>query len=230
MREGKRSVVVALLGCVLVVFFLGRNTSCVRDGDEKVVALCPGRLDEWLGAQDYPGLNEPENLKLAKDMWSAECKGYTITLRVVRGDELRWQLLPATLWRSLPSGLQRILPLAPAPRVTTFDSKRHCVAAVDEIVIDEDALYVFGRCVAWESGIRIYTLDVRVTDGPLTGALVHLRDGQRPEPGGPYYCAYKIPAASNMPRGRIPFEVVMYSSELWFGTSDAGFPYRGREK
>ena len=60
-----------------------------------------------------------------------------------------------------------------------------------------------------ELGWRFYNLDVRVLEGPLRGALVHLRDGQLPASiTDPYVAVYPIPDDVQVDPGPLEFEVV----------------------
>lgn len=65
-----------------------------------------------------------------------------------------------------------------------------------------------------ERGWRFYALDVRVSDGPLGGAVVHLRDGRLPASiSDPYLAVYPIPDDLHVDPGPLDFEVVGHLSK-----------------
>jgi hypothetical protein len=58
-------------------------------------------------------------------------------------------------------------------------------------------------------GWRFHTLNARITDGNLKGAIVHFRDGRIQESiTDPCMAIYRIPDDLKVEAGKIPFEVV----------------------
>ncbi|MBS0261837.1 MAG: hypothetical protein JSS02_07760 [Planctomycetes bacterium] len=75
--------------------------------------------------------------------------------------------------------------------------------------IDKNAKYVFGRIRRkGASGLMIYTLDCRIEKGPLTGAIVHLRNGKTVAGDREYSAFYRVPNDIDVEVGPIEFKVV----------------------
>jgi len=79
---------------------------------------------------------------------------------------------------------------------------------------DGDGLLLVGTLqLEGALGWRFYALDLRVVDGPLAGAIVHLRDGGLQDSTvGPCVAVYPIPDDVQIRTGPVDFEVVGYSA------------------
>lgn len=95
----------------------------------------------------------------------------------------------------------------------TFNGKT--LIGTEEGVIEPEATYLYGRLkLLKQYGQRIYTCDVRLEEGPLQGAIVHLRDGILPESiGDAYQCYYRVPDELGVPEGNIKAKVIGWSAK-----------------
>ena len=114
---------------------------------------------------------------------------YEITLEVVKGADIK-------------------LPDSKNP-IVTFDGRGF--TQVEDFSPDHVALYLVGKMQLWkdEGGWRFYTLNLRVTDGNLKGAIVHLRDGKiQDDITDSCIAIYRIPDNLKIATGDVSFEVV----------------------
>jgi hypothetical protein len=206
-------------GFFLVVLALIASTTAIillkHRGVDVPPAEASPRLDSWLGAQCAPGLDSEYNTSVVESDWEWGKRFYRPTLRVIAGRGL----------------YARLVPLMVSP-VTTIDRKRGCVTwilgARALLELDPDAFYVFGEIERIsDDGVLPY-LDAQVTEGPLKGAIVHMRHDSWTKGLGPYCCLYKVPHPVKISEGFLTFKVVMFlSGDVWGGK---GFyrvdPYR----
>ena len=110
--------------------------------------------------------------------------------------------------RILP-GSKLELPKTSNPLVS-FDGKKFKHAP--KFKPDSDELYLLATIhLNVPLGWRIYTLNARVTAGPLKGAIVHFRDGEIQESiRDPCLAVYRIPKDIKVKPGNIPFEIVSF--------------------
>ncbi|MCA9174766.1 MAG: hypothetical protein KDB14_09815 [Planctomycetales bacterium] len=114
---------------------------------------------------------------------------YDITLEIVKGGDLK-----------LPVSENAII---------TFDGGEF--TAMKDFHPDKDATYLFCRMQLKPDklGWRFYTLNARIIDGNLKGAIVHLRDGKIQDSiTDPCVAIYRIPDDLNVEVGKAPFEIV----------------------
>ena len=145
------------------------------------IEACRAETAEWLG---------PQNKKAAipKSLVDRILPGVEIEASIVSGAELR-----------LPESENGIVVLA--------DQK---LLAVESFTPDRSRQYLFAK-LSGEGGIgrAIYDLDIVVTAGELTGAVVHFRDGDIPESlSDPLVALFEVPADLNLLESNIPFEVI----------------------
>lgn len=111
---------------------------------------------------------------------------YAIRLRVVRGRDLRLdEGVPlVTLVEGRPTSVERIEPLP-------------------------ERAYVHGTIdlQSERGGWNLYTVVLRVTSGPLAGALIDLRDGRVSDAGSDHQAVYELPASSEIEDGDLEHEV-----------------------
>lgn len=137
---------------------------------------------KWLGPQTQPE-SAQEGFALFDDL-------YKVSLIVVRGDELKSMKVP---------------------NIVHFDDTVRRAPADWPEHIEKDAKYVLGRIrKKGRSHVAVYTLDCRIEDGPLKGAVVHLRDGRLPEDlTGEFAAYYRIPDEVEIDPGALKFRVVL---------------------
>ena len=114
---------------------------------------------------------------------------YEISLNIVKGADLR---LPAS-----------------ENAIVTFDGTEF--RQTKDFDSDKDSLYLLGQMQLQKDklGWRFYTFNVRITDGALEGAVVHLRDGKIQDSiTDPCIAVYSIPDDVKVEEGNVPFEVV----------------------
>jgi hypothetical protein len=151
--------------------------------------------EAWLGPQSnkqatleatlfQPVVGSP--VDQAKD---PRISNHEISLRVVKGADLR-------------------IPQSENPTVTFSGTAFQQTAGFRP---DPNALYLVGQMQLKKGqlGERFYTLNVRIKDGPLKGAVVHLRDGNIQESiKDPCTAVYRLPADLKVNAEAVPFEVV----------------------
>lgn len=87
---------------------------------------------------------------------------------------------------------------------------------VKSFTADAESLYILTTFQLKKNqlGWVFYSLNVRVTDGELKGAIVHLRDDKIQESiKDPCFAIYKLPSDLKVKPGDLPFEVVSYFSK-----------------
>lgn len=177
--------------CVLLVLF----ASCADSVRPQL------QFREWLGPQTnekaglFDVVGPPPVVGSPIDIANHEkLRRYEIDLKVVQGADLD-------------------VPDSENP-VVTFDGRgfQHS----KDFRADHEARYLVGKVLLRndESGWGFYTLNVRVTDGDLKGAIVHLRDGKiQDEITDPCIAIYRIPDVLDVETGNVPFEVVALTAK-----------------
>jgi hypothetical protein len=166
----------------LAVFLVA--TSTVDANDESVVS-------KWLGPQTNENA-PPFAQVVGKPIDQAshdKLSRYNISLELVKGGDLK-------------------LAVSENP-IITFDGREF--RTLKDFHSDKDGVYLFCRMQLKpeELGWRFYTLNARITDGSLKGAIVHLRDGRiQKSITDPCMAIYRIPDDVKVEAGKIPFEIV----------------------
>lgn len=148
-------------------------------------------FNEWLGPQsnEKATLVAPVVGQAIDPAKHDKLSRYDITLEIVKGADLK-------------------LPVSVNP-VVTFGEREF--QQTKEFRADKDATYIPAKMQLkkHELGWRFYTLNVRVKDGKLRGAVVHFRDGKIQESiADPCIAVYRIPDNVEVMAGKIPFDVV----------------------
>lgn len=168
---------------IVVAFFLF-TIGTIRADD-------PPAFSDWLGPQtnDDASVFAPVVGKRIDPKNHDKLPRYKITLEIVDGGDLR-------------------LPLSENP-TTTFDGKEF--SQLTDFHPDKDAAYLLCRMQLKPGalGWRFYTMNARITDGKLKGAIVHFRDGKIQESiTDPCIAVYRIPEGIDVKSGEVPFEIV----------------------
>lgn len=138
---------------------------------------------QWLG----PQTNAVHPLYNGRD---GRLDRWEVELKVVSGNGLE---LPAT-----------------RNTVLTFDGANQVL--FDAGGIESSAKYlVAGAQLKTELGHNLYDLNLRITSGPLAGAVVRLRNGRICESmKDPFAAVYRIPNTVKISSGPVPFEVINF--------------------
>jgi hypothetical protein len=181
-----------------VALLIGLIAICARSLAGEAKPELPA-FANWLGPQEndkkpdwrtigmvYP-VAEKEGIRQRND---PELANHEISLTVVDGSRLQ-----------LPKS---------ANSVVTFDGKSF--QRKGHFPKQAGVKYLAGNIsLKTELGCRIYKLNVRVTKGPLKGAIVHLWDHRVPDSiGDPYFSAFEVPREYGMVEGPVEFEIVSY--------------------
>jgi hypothetical protein len=159
-------------------------TSTVRANDQPA-------FSKWLGPQTNDNAT-PFAPVVGKPIDPAKhdkLPRYDLTLEIAKGGDLK-----------IPVSENAII---------TFEGKEF--QKLKDFHPDKDATYLFCRMQLKpdKRGWRFYTLNVRITDGNLKGAVVHLRDGRIQDSiTDPCLAIYKIPDDLSVEAGKVPFEIV----------------------
>jgi hypothetical protein len=148
-------------------------------------------FSKWLGPQTNENAT-PFTPVVGKPIYLAKhdkLPRYDISLEIVKGGDLK-----------LPVSENGII---------TFDGREF--SKLKDFHPDKDGTYLFCRMQLKPEkiGWRFYTLNARITDGKLKGAVVHLRDGRIQDSiTDPCVAIYKIPDDLSVEAGKVPFEIV----------------------
>lgn len=95
------------------------------------------------------------------------------------------------------------------PTITLVDGEAR---RVTDATIDPTSLYVYASLkLQAPYGVRIYTYTVRVTEGPLKGAVIPLCDGNLPpDIGSPYQAFFRLDDGYSIREGPLTVELVRY--------------------
>jgi hypothetical protein len=145
-------------------------------------------FSKWLGRQKGIGLYPLD------DDYREEFEDlYDVQLDVVRGAQLLRE-----------DGLKNVV---------GFDGEAVTAFSDWTKKVDKDATYVYGRVRAkdeWRK--KVYIVDCAIQDGPLKGAIVHLRDRRVPKSDDDSYSGfYRIPDDIAINEGKLRFKIVMLS-------------------
>ena len=151
----------------------------------------PPAFSDWLGPQtnDDASLFAPVVGKRIDPTKHDKLPRYKITLEIVKGGDIR-------------------LPLSENHTIT-FDGKEF--SKLTDFHPDKDAAYLLCQMQLKPGalGWRFYTMNARVTDGILKGAIVHFRDGRIQESiTDPCVAVYRIPEGCDVKIDKVPFEIV----------------------
>ena len=149
--------------------------------------LSPSRLfSPWLGPQN---IERVQSLSRWQQAVESRMKDYDVAVAVESGKNIK-----------IPIGLEDQI-------VVCVDGK---IVATKTCHIDPSKKYVVGKfSLTSATGRRIYSLNIRVTRGPLKGAVIHLRDNLCPETiEGPFWSVYEVPSNLPVPLGPLEFEYV----------------------
>jgi hypothetical protein len=177
-------VIMARLETLIALSIFVVTTSTVHAKD-------PPAFKNWLGPQTNENAT-PFAPVVGKPIDPAKhdkLPRYDITLEIAKGGDLK-----------LPASENAII---------TFDGREF--TTLKDFHPDKDATYLFCRMQLKPDklGWRFYTLNARITDGNLKGAIVHLRDGRIQDSiADPCVAIYRIPEGLNVEAGKAPFEIV----------------------
>lgn len=155
------------------------------------VAQSAEPFEKWLGPQKNGLINRNVVRDTIDRAKHEKLSCYNFSLLVVNGSELK-------------------LPTSENP-IVIFDGKEF--KEVMSFVADANSKYLVStfQLKKDQLGWRFYTLNVRVSDGELKGAIVHLRNDRIQETiSEPCIAVYKIPSEMEIEVGEVPFEVVSY--------------------
>lgn len=143
-------------------------------------------FDTWLGPQ--------KELSWASGIPSDEKKkaifsNYNISLEVIKGSDFK---LPKT-------------------KNATVTLGKSGLQGIKDFKVEPNAKYLFGK-LQWKKSQmnwRFYIFTVRVKNGALKGAVVHLRDGKFQKSfADPCFAVYKIPEQIKVAPGPVSFEII----------------------
>ena len=84
------------------------------------------------------------------------------------------------------------------------------------VSLDPSRKYVIGQITSSDasSGKRLYIVDLLVRNGPLKGAIIHLRSGElQRSPDGPLLAVFEIPEGLELANGVMEFDVIGLKSK-----------------
>jgi hypothetical protein len=138
---------------------------------------------EWLGQNRYGSVFAP----VCANMQNSS-RDFAITLNVAYGREIR----------------------IPRSRNFVVTCEKGLVVRAVQPRLLPDRKYLIGEIRLKEQyGTRVAVCDLEITDGPLKGAVVHLRDEYTSESiPDPYFSYFEIPSELNLPSGPVPFRIV----------------------
>jgi hypothetical protein len=177
-------VIMARLKTLMALAIFLVATSTVHANDEPAVS-------KWLGPQTNENATPfaPVVGKPIDQASHGKLSRYDILMEIVKGGDLK-------------------LAVSENP-IITFDRGEFRI--LKDFHSDKDGMYLFCRMQLKPEklGWRFYTLNARITDGNLKGAIVHFRDGRIHESiTDPCMAIYRIPDDLKVEAGKIPFEVV----------------------
>ncbi len=221
-----------LNGMLYMGFALPTVQATENVGELKQISQCPHAM--WLGRQTNAGPFIDAGGKLHfKDVveskgnlvdrvWGEEKDSMSIDLRIVAGSKVR---LPDTLngYVTLINGeigcvyKQTAMQNKNAPNwylggfdLTAEESKlAFSIPEPTILPINDDSMYIVGIVKQKEVSKAYYSLNVRVTSGPFTGAIVHLIDDGHPASRkDPFVAIYKIPDYFEVNEGNLNYRLV----------------------
>lgn len=155
------------------------------------VAQSRGPFEKWLGPQKNSLINRNVVREAIDRAKHEKLSCYNFSLLVVKGSDLK-------------------LPTSENP-VVIFDGSEF--KEVMSFTADANSKYLLStfQLKKDQLGWRFYTLNVRVSDGALKGAIIHLRNDRIQETiSEPCIAVYRIPSEILIEVGEVPFEVVSY--------------------
>lgn len=138
---------------------------------------------EWLGKSRYGSVFAP----VCANMQNSS-RDFAITLNVAYGRDIS----------------------IPRSRNFVVTCEKGLVVRAIQPRLSPDRKYLIGEIRLKEQyGTRVAVCDLEITDGPLKGAVVHLRDEYTSESiGDPYFSYFEIPSDLNLAPGPVPFRIV----------------------
>ncbi|WP_145250498.1 hypothetical protein [Aeoliella mucimassa] len=218
---------------LLLALLYACGTSAISSGEEPQQEPDPQQnsFALWLGRQTNVsrpflswGPSDPRDFvasdyDLIDDRWKEN--GGQIDLQVIRGSKVKLPETPngyTTLVNGEVSTLF-FMTKVPLPRYEEgelpLERRIPPQPTGVKLPIRKDSLYIVGITRLGESTLQGgYSLNVRIKEGPLAGAIVYLRDYEHPESvGDPFVAIYKIPDDLEVPEGPLSFKVVHISSK-----------------
>lgn len=176
----RTSIPVATIICCCIM--CGFVRSSVSDDAPKSRDAVLQHAPKWLGSQTQP--------KSVREGFTDFDELYSVSLIVIPGDKLKAM-----------KDLRNVVHFDETVRRAPEDWREH---------VENDAKYVLGRINKKERWhLAVYTVDCRIEDGPLKGAIVHLRDNRFPEDKTTDMAAYyRIPDDIEIEGGTLKFQII----------------------